>query len=190
MRADLLYSNSRNSSTVKPACFKMSPRVPLASELCMGTTVRKTFSPARFSSDTWLPFCRNSTKPAFLRARTTRSPETVGSFVISFGDFYDSPEGRFATGRRLWDAPRFEIQFNGFAQVGPSRLDIFPLRCNAKFRAARDVPFFFFGDERREPVVHKQNRIRLTAEGQGSRHFEFQETPPFNDNKLLRGING
>jgi hypothetical protein len=87
-------------------------------------------------------------------------------------------------------APSFNVQVDGFAQVAPSRLDIFPLRCNAKFRAARDVPFFFFGDEREEAVVHKQNRIRLTAEGQGSRHFESQETPSFSDNILLRGKNG
>src|SRR5271155_3070014 len=168
MRADLLYSNSRNSSTVKPACFKMSPRVPLARVLCMGTTVRRTFSPARFSSDTWLPLCRNSTKPAFFRARTTRSPETVGSFVISFRDFYDGPERRLAAGRRLRHTPGFEIQFNGFAQVSPSRLDIFSLGRDAELRTTRHVPFLFLGDERGEAVVHKQNRIRLTAEGQGS----------------------
>src|SRR5271169_4861031 len=175
MRADLLYSNSRNSSTVKPACFKMSERVPLASELCMGTTVRNTFSPARFSSDTWLPFCLNSTKPAFLRARITRSPETVGSFVISLGDFDYSPERGLAARRRLGGAPSFEIKLNGLAQVGPSRFDIFSLRGNAKLRTAGDIPIIFFGDQRGEAIVHTGNRIRLRAQRQGSHRLELRE---------------
>jgi hypothetical protein len=189
MRADLLYSNSRNSSTVKPACFKMSPRVPLASVLCMGTTVRKTLSPARFSSDTWLPLCRNSTKPAFFRARTTRSPETLGSLVISFRDFYDSPKRCLAAGRRFRHAPSFEIQLDGLAEVGSSRLHIFPLRRNAKLRATSNVPLVFFGYESGKAIVHEQNRIRLTAREQGSNPFELQETPSPSSNKLLRGKN-
>jgi len=196
MSANWVYSNSRNSSTVNPDCFKMSERVPLASEPCMGTTVRNTVSPTRLSSETWLPFCLNSTNPAFLRARTTRSPETVGSLVISLRDFDDRPEGSFAVRRRFWGTPSFEIQLNGLAQVGPSRLDIFPLRRDAKLRAARDVPFIFFGDQRGEAVVHTRNRIRLRAQGQGSRRLRLREFADsaqasfFRHKKLFRGKNG
>ena len=163
---------------------------PLAKELCMGTTVRNTLSPARFSSDTWLPFCRSSMKPALLRARTTRSPETVGSFVISFRDFDDSPEGGFAVRRRIWGAPGFQIKFNGLAQVGPRRLDIFSLRSDSKLRASGDVPFVLFGYEGGKAVIHDRNRIRLTPTGQGSRYGEFQEIAASGNNKLRRGING
>lgn len=169
----IAHNNSRNSSTVKPACRNMSARVPFASELCIGTTVRNTWPSIRFSSETWLPFCRNSTNPALISARTTRSPETEGSLVISLRDFDDGPEGSLAIRGRVRGAPSFEVKLDCLAEIGAGGLDVLPLRRNAELWAARDVPFIFFGDQGGKTVIHTRNRIRQNAKGQGLRTAEL-----------------
>jgi hypothetical protein len=149
------YNNFRNSSSGRPVCLRMSDSVPFASSLCIGTTVLKTRSDVRFSRETWLPFWRNSTKPALFRARTTRSPETLGSLGISTRNFDGGPE-RFAFRRcPLRNAPGFDVQFNGFAKAGTRALDIFSLGSDVQLRAARDIPAVFFGNQRRKSVCHK-----------------------------------
>jgi len=149
------YNNSRNSSSAKPLCLRMSESVPLANSLCIGTTVLKVPSEVRFSRDTWLPFWRNSTKPARFSARTTRSPETLGSFGMLVRDFDCGPE-RFAFRcRTLGNAPSLEVKLDGFAKAGAGALDIFSLRSDVQFRTACDVPTVFFGNQRRESVSHK-----------------------------------
>jgi hypothetical protein len=149
------YSNSRNSSTVRPLCLRMSARVPFASTECIGTTVRNTISEVRFSSETWLPFCRNSAKPARFNARITRSPETLGSLGTSVRDFDRRPEFLTLDGPFFRRAPGFQIQFDGFAQISASILNVSALRSYAQFGASRDVKLIFFGDQNRESVSHR-----------------------------------
>src|ERR1700735_2361569 len=103
------YNSSTSSSTVRPDCFKMSERVPLARVECCGTTVRNTLSPVRFSRETWLPFCRSTLKPARLRARTRRSPDMLGSRLILFCDFDECPERLLRNDVRVGPAPGFKI---------------------------------------------------------------------------------
>ena len=55
----------------------------------------------------------------------------------------------------LGNAPGFEVQLDGFAEAGASALDVFSLRSDVEFRAARDVPAVFFGDQRGESISHK-----------------------------------
>jgi hypothetical protein len=149
------YRKSRNSSTAKPHCLRISDNVPLASSPCIGTTVLNTRSLVRFSSDTWLPFWRNSTKPARFSARTTRSPETLGSFGILVRDFDCGPE-RFAFRcRTLGNAPGLQVQLDCFAKAGTGALDIFSLRSDTQLWAARDIPTVFLGNQRGESVRHK-----------------------------------
>jgi hypothetical protein len=148
------HNNSRNSSSVKPLCFRMSASVPLASTECIGTTVLNTISAERFSKDTWLPFCRNSTKPARFSARMTRSPETLGSFGTSGRNFNRCPEFLRFDRPVFRCAPGFQIQLDSFAQISSSTLNVVTLRGDAQLRAARDVKVFFFGDENRESVSH------------------------------------
>src|ERR1700676_613233 len=154
------YRRSRNSSSLRPHCLRMSERVPFANSECMGTTVLKTCSPTFFSRDTWLPFCRNSTKPPRLRARMARSPEMLGNLGISVRNFDGRPE-RWAFGWPLFrDAPGFEVQRDGFSKVRAGSFDIFALRGNVQLWATGDVPRVFLGDEHREAISH----IRIVAE--------------------------
>jgi hypothetical protein len=148
------YSNSRNSFSVRPLCFRMSASIPLASEECIGTTVLKTLSVERFSKETWLPFWRNSTKPARLRARITRSPETLGNFATSVGDFDRRPEFLRLGRSLLRRAPGFQIQLDGFAQVSARAFHIAALRSHAQLRASRDVKLLFLSDQNRESIGH------------------------------------
>jgi hypothetical protein len=138
------HNNSRNSSSIKPLCLRMSASVPLASTECIGTTVLNTISVERFSKETWLPFCRSSTKPARFNARTMRSPEILDRCPEFLR--FDRPVFR--------RAPGFQIQFDGLAQISASSFDVVALRSDTKFRAAGDVNVFFFGDEHRESVSH------------------------------------
>lgn len=148
------YSNSRNSFSVRPHCFRMSASVPLASTECIGTTVLKTLSLERFSNETWLPFCRNSTKPARLRARITRSPETLGNFGTSVRNFHRRPEFLRLDRSFFRRAPGFQIQLNSFAQIPARAFYIAALRSDAQLRASSDVKLLFFGDQNRESVGH------------------------------------
>jgi len=81
-------------------------------------------------------FWRNSTKPALFSARTTRSPETLGSFGMSVGDFDRCPELRGFGGPRLGHAPGFEVELDRFAKVGPGTFDVLALGSDTQFRAA------------------------------------------------------
>jgi hypothetical protein len=148
------HNNSRNSSSIKPLCLRMSASVPLASTECIGTTVLNTISVERFSKETWLPFCRSSTKPARFNARTTRSPEILGSFGTSGRNFDRCPEFLRFDRPVFRRAPGFQIQFDGLAQISASSFDVVALRSDTQFRAAGDVNVFFFGDEHRESVSH------------------------------------
>ena len=148
------YRNSRNSSSVRPLCLRMSARVPLARTECIGTTVRNTISEVRFSSETWLPFCRNSAKPARFNARTTRSPETLGSLGTSVRDFHRGPEFLSPERPLFRCAPGFQVQFNGFAQISASILNVSALRSYPQFGTSRDVKLVFFSDQNRESVSH------------------------------------
>ena len=150
----MYYSNSRNSSSVRPLCLRRSARGPFARAECMGTTVRKTISAVRFSKETWLPFCRSSTKPAGFHARITRSPETLGSFATSRRNFDGSPEFLRFDRPVFRRAPGFQIQFDGLAQISASSFDIVALRSNTQFWTAGDVKVFLFGDQYRESVSH------------------------------------
>jgi hypothetical protein len=150
-----LYKSSRNSWSDRPLCLRMSDSVPLASSACSGTTVLKTRSDARFSRETWLPLWRNSTKPARFSARSTRSPETLGSFGMSMRNFDGSPEC-FAFGCRAFgNAPSLQIKFDGFAKAGAGALDVFSLRSDVQLRATRNIPAIFPGNQRGESVGHK-----------------------------------
>jgi hypothetical protein len=148
------YSSSRNSSTVRPLCFRMSPRVPLASTEGIGTTVLKTPSVERFSRETWLPFSRNSTKPACLRALITRSPETLGNFATSVRNFDGGPEFLWLDRSLFRCAPGFQIQLNSFAQVPARAFHIAALRSHTRLRASSHVKLLFFSDENRESIGH------------------------------------
>lgn len=150
----MTYSSSRNSFSVRPLCFRMSASVPLASTECIGTTVLKTLFAECFSKETWLPFCRNSTKPARFRARSTRSPETLGNFATSVRDFHRRPEFLWLDRSLFRRAPGFQIQLNGFAQIPTRTFNIVALRRHTELRASSDVKLLFFGDENREPVGH------------------------------------
>ena len=133
----------------------MSESVPLASSLCIGKTVLQTRSDARSSRDTWLPFWRNSTNPVRFSARTTRSPETLGSFGMSMRNFDGSPEC-FAFGCRPFrNAPGLQIEFDSFAKARASALDVFPLRSDVQLWATRNIPTIFSGNQRGESVGHK-----------------------------------
>ena len=148
------HNNSRNSSSVKPLCLRMSASVPLASTECIGTMVLNTISEERLSKETWLPFCRSSTKPARFNARTTRSPEILGSFATSGRNFDRRPEFLRFVGAVFRGAPGLQIQFDGFAQISASAFDVVTLRSDAQFWTAGDVKVFFFGDQDRESVSH------------------------------------
>ena len=150
----MTYRSSRNSSMLTPDCLRMSERVPRANSVWSGTTVLKTRSDVRFSSDTWLPSWRNSMKPARFRARTTRSPETLGSFGISMGDFHGGPESFSVGGRPVRNPPSFEVQLNRLTQVCPSALYVFSLRGDVQLRAARYIPAVVLGDQGGESVGH------------------------------------
>jgi hypothetical protein len=150
----MYYSNSRNSSSVRPLCLRMSASVPFARTECIGTTVREMISAERFSSETWLPFCRSSTKPARFNARITRSPETLGSFGTSGGNFDGCPEFLRFDGPVFRRTPGFQVQFDGLAQITSRTFNVAPLRSHSQFRAAGDVKLFFFGDQDRESVSH------------------------------------
>ena len=149
------YRISKNSSSARPLCLRMSESVPLASSLCIGTTVLNTRSAVRFSRETWLPFWRNSTNPARFSARISRSPETLGSFGMSMRDFDGSPECLAFGCRAFGDAPGLQVQFDGFAKAGAGCLDIFSLRSDVQRRATRNIPSIFFGNQRGESVSHK-----------------------------------
>jgi hypothetical protein len=149
------YRNSRNSSNVRPLCLRMSARVPFASTECIGTTVRKTIPEVRFSKETWLPFCLNSANPARFNARTTRSPETLGSLGTSVRDFDRRPEFLAFYGSFFRSAPGFQIQFDRFAQISTSSLDVSALGSYTQFRASCHEKLVFFGDQNRESVSHK-----------------------------------
>lgn len=148
------YSNSRNSFSVRPLCFRMSASVPFASVECMGTTVLKTLSLERFSNETWLPFCRSSTKPGRLRARITRSPETLGNFGTSVRNFHRRPKFLRLDRSFFRRAPGFHIQLNSFAQVPACAFDIAALRRHTELRASGDIKLLFFYNQNREPVGH------------------------------------
>ena len=148
------YKSSMNCSTVNPHCFKMSESVPLASSPCTGTTVLKTTSPVRLSRETWLPFWRNSTKPARFSARTTRCPETLGSLGMLLGDFDGGPEGFCVRESFFGYTPGFQVKLDRFAKVCPRALDVLALRRYVELRATCDVPPVFFRDEGGETIVH------------------------------------
>lgn len=150
----MFYSNSRNSFNVRPLCFRMSASVPFASAECIGTTVLKAPSGERFSKETWLPFWRNSTNPARLSARTTRSPETLGSFATSMRDFYGCPKLLGLERSLFRHAPGFQVQLDSFPKIPSSALDIAALRSHAQLRTTRNIEFFFFGNQHRESVSH------------------------------------
>ena len=145
----------RNSSRLRPHWLRMSERVPRANSACIGTTVLNVRSDVHFSKDTWLPFWRNSMKPARFSARTTRSPETPGSFGILMRDFYCRPESLSLADGPVRNSPRFEIQLDSFAQIGPSALHISPLRSDVQFRTTCHVPAVVLGDQGGESVGHK-----------------------------------
>jgi len=73
-----------------------------------------------------LSFCRNSENPARFKARTTRSPETLGSLGMSMRDFDGRPERRVFGWPFFREAPCFEVKLDGFAEVGTSALNILP----------------------------------------------------------------
>jgi hypothetical protein len=149
-----------NCSTVSPDYFRMSARVPLAHSSCMGTTVLKTSPPARFSSDTWLPFCLNSPKPERFKARTTRWPETLGSFGMSSGHFDGRPKGVQGCWMLFGNSPSLEIKLDRFREICACGLNIFSLRSDIELGAAGHVPPIVLRDERRKPVSHAPIRTR------------------------------
>jgi hypothetical protein len=148
------HNNSRNSSSVNPLCLRMSASVPLARTECIGTTVLNTISVERLSKETWLPFCRSSTKPARFNARTTRSPEMLGSLATSGRNFDRRPEFLRFDRPVFRGAPGFQIQLDSFTQISASTLDVVALRSDTEFGAACNIEIFFFGDEHRESVSH------------------------------------
>ena len=82
------------------------------------------------------------------------SPETLGSFGTSIGNFDGCPEFLRFDRPVFRRAPSLQIQFDGFAQISASTFDIVALRRNTQFRTAGDVKVFFFGDQDRESVSH------------------------------------
>jgi hypothetical protein len=101
----------------KSSLLHMSERVPLAMVECWGTTVRKVFSPTLLSSATWLPFWRRTSKPARFNARTSRSPETLGSLVMSVGYFDKRPESLLRSYWQVGNSPGFNVKFDRFAKI-------------------------------------------------------------------------
>jgi hypothetical protein len=162
------YSSSRNSSSVRPLRFRMSASVPLASAECTGTTVLNTPSVERFSKETRLPYWRNSTKPARLRARTTRSPETLGNLATSVRDFDGRPEFLWLDRSLFRRAPGFQIQLNSFAQIIARAFHVAALRSHAQLWASSDVKLFFLSDQNREPVVHMAMLAAVAQPGKQS----------------------
>src|SRR5256885_9388050 len=120
-----------------------------------GNNSLKTWPSKWRSSDTWLPFWRSSTNPARFSARITRSPETLGSFGISAGDFQSCPERLALSWTLFWNAPGFEVELDRFAQVGARRFDVLALRRDIQLRTSGDVPSVFFCDERRKAISHR-----------------------------------
>lgn len=74
---------------------------------------------------------------------------------MSVGDFDGCPKRLAVDGSLFGDAPSFEVEFDGFAQIGAGALDVFALGGNVQFGAAGDEPAIFLGDERGEAVSHK-----------------------------------
>lgn len=148
------YNNSFNSSDVNSACLRISERVPFARVECCGTTVRRTLSPILFSSETWLPFCRRTTNPTRLSARTSRSPEMLGNRGTSPCNLDERPERLLRYAIRFGRTPRLKIKLDGFPQTRPGRFNVLALRRHTEFGAAGHIPIVFFGNQGREAVVH------------------------------------
>jgi len=86
---------------------------------------------------------------------------------MSAGNFDGSPELGSFRRPAVGSAPSFEIELDGLAQAGASGCNIFPLRSDTQFGAARDVPVVFFGDEGREAIVHAAMLTKATDRGKG-----------------------
>src|SRR5579859_2261176 len=84
---------------------------------------------------------------------------------MSAGNFDGGPELGSFGGPSIGSAPSFQIEFDGLAQIGACRFDVFPLRSYTKFGASRDIPIVFLGDEGREPIVHKAMLTKASVRG-------------------------
>src|SRR5713226_3423765 len=62
--------------------------------------------------------------------------------------------------------PSFQVKLNCFAEICPRGLDVFALRCDIQFGAARHVRVIFLRNARGEAVVHAQ---MLTDASRGSK---------------------
>lgn len=78
-------------------------------------------------------------------------------------DFYDCPEGLLFRSGVFRATPSFQMKFDGFAQIRPSRFDVLALRRDVEFGASRDIQPVFFGNERRESVRHTRMLAELNV---------------------------
>lgn len=70
------------------------------------------------------------------------------------GDFNDGPEGFLLGGLVVGGAPSFQVELNGFTEIGTGRFHIFSLRSNRELGTPGHVPVVFFSDKGRESTSH------------------------------------
>ena len=90
-------------------------------------------------------------------------------------DFYDCPKGLLLGNGIFRPAPSLKVEFDGFLEVRPRRLNVLPLGSNIELRAAGHVQSVLFRDESGEAVDHVSNanaRARM-KQGGGRRLTEF-----------------
>ena len=80
------YLNSLKSSGVKPAAERIFCSNPLPISVPVWTGTVTILRVIRFISVRWLPFCRSSSKPRFLRNRTSFLAVMAGSFAPMFAE--------------------------------------------------------------------------------------------------------
>lgn len=70
-------------------------------------------------------------------------------------DFNKRPERLLCRRLSVCVAPSFEKKLNSLSQIGPSGLNVRPLRGNTQFRTSRDVEVVLFGNQRGIAVRHE-----------------------------------
>ena len=81
------YLNSLKSSGVKPAAARIFCSRPLPISIPVWTGMVTILRVIWFISVRWLPFCRSSLKPRFLRNRTGFLAVMAGSFAPMFAEY-------------------------------------------------------------------------------------------------------
>ena len=149
----LVQSRSRNSSAVKPAWRRIDVSVPGRTSSCSGTiTIRDG---AIWRNLQWLPRVLTTSKPTFSSARTTRLPDTTGSWRG-----LTPRAGPRSAQRSALEAPQEQVHPRSRVQALPGGWPA-PPRCSA----LGSLPLL----RRSEPrTSHRQVRRSLSASESGS----------------------